>query len=60
MMKLVDITGTAEAPFCPNCSTKSNKYGLVQMEELNTNLQKSGGVWRCGHCFHAFRFVSSI
>jgi ribosomal protein L37AE/L43A len=61
MRKLVDITGTEYvAPNCPNCSTKNTKYALVQLEELNGNLQKSGGVWRCGHCFHAFRYENGI
>lgn len=61
MRKLVDITGTEfVAPNCPNCSTKNTKYALVQLEELNANMQKSGGIWRCGHCFHAFRYENGI
>ena len=61
MRKLIDITGTAfVAPVCPHCSTKSEKYALKQMEELSGNLQKSGGVWRCDHCFHAFRYTDGI
>ncbi len=61
MRKLIDITGTEfVAPICPNCSTKSTKYALKQVEELNQHLQKSGGVYRCDHCFHAFRYSDGI
>ena len=61
MRKLIDITGTEfVAPNCPNCSTKSTKYALAQAEELNEHMQKSGGIWRCGHCFHAFRYDNGI
>lgn len=59
--KLIDITGTEfVAPACPNCSTKANKYALKQVEEINVNMQKSGGVWRCDHCHHAFRYDNVI
>lgn len=64
MRKLIDITGTEfVAPNCPNCSTKATKYALTQVEELNGlqgGVNKSGGVWRCGHCFHAFRYDNGI
>lgn len=61
MRKLIDITGTEfVAPTCPNCSTKSTKYALMQMDEWNIHGQKALGIWRCPHCHHAFRYDNGI
>lgn len=61
MRKLIDITGTEfVAPNCPNCSTKSTKYALVQNEEMHEGTTKQAGVWRCNHCHHAFRYDNAI
>lgn len=60
MRKLIDITGTEYvAPVCPNCSTKSTKYALRQQEELKDGI-KQGGIYRCDHCHHAFRYDNAI
>lgn len=58
--KLVDITGQALAPLCPNCLDRKVESALQSVAEINSVGTPQANIYRCNRCFRAYAYRSTL